>query len=165
MGNNPYKLRSFAWWAETNWALQVWLWSESCGGKAWIGWWLWIQAIKAVGHKTELAIWPTGDCLKLLSCCGWARGEGDWPKIARCTLLISSSGFSPRSPFGNLAAVSNVFLQNTVLATTDHSGQWPAGLPRFSVSICLFVGRNQSENLLTIDLLVQSAEERKVCRI
>ena len=135
-----------------------------CRGKAWIGWWLWIHAIKAVGRKTELAIWPTGHCLKLLSCCGWPRGEGDWPKTARCTLDFILRIFTS-VPICKAAAVSNVFLQNIVLATTDHSGKWPAGLPRFSVSICLFVGWNQSENLLTIDLLVQSAEERKVCRI
>ena len=52
---------------------------QSSGGKgvlgARIGWWLWIHAIKAVSHKTELAIWQTGDCHKLLSCCGWARGK------------------------------------------------------------------------------------------
>ena len=32
---------------------------EGCS-RSWIGWWLWIHAIKAVGRKTELAILPPG---------------------------------------------------------------------------------------------------------
>ena len=93
MGNNPYKWNMFHAQScmvggdQSGFASSI-LDSKLCWGKAWIGWWLWIHAIKAVGRKTELAIWSTGDCLKLLTCCGWARGEGDWPKTVRCHFIL-----------------------------------------------------------------------------